>query len=233
MDRRAFISGSAALAGSAIGAEAAIAAERKYGNTGQGTPSAGEFRTGRARLSEGRRQPCEPELFEPYPHHACQRSSTRRRMAREPRGRGYLTGPAKHDRRAERAALHVTIGGKLRKVVIYGTKFGHLFVLDRVTGEPIHGVQERPMPQDRRQKTWPTQPFPGGEPFVQQYPCYGDSTRPVPFYVSGGLFTPFWERPMAITCGRSSSAARSGRLRRHDRHRSDATSWRLPSRDPA
>jgi PQQ-dependent dehydrogenase (methanol/ethanol family) len=102
--------------------------------------------------------------------------------------------------------LDVMIHGIRRKVVIYGTKVGHYFVLDRVTGEPIHGVEERPVPQDRRQKTFPTQPFPGGEPFVHQYPYYGDSTRPVPFYVSGGLFTPFWDRPMAIFPGAGGGA---------------------------
>jgi PQQ-dependent dehydrogenase (methanol/ethanol family) len=102
--------------------------------------------------------------------------------------------------------VDIMIGGRLRKVVVYGTKVSHYFVLDRRTGEPVHGVQERPVPQDRRQKTVPTQPFPGGEPFVHQYPSYGDSTRPVPFYLSGGIFTPFWERPMAIFPGAGGGA---------------------------
>jgi PQQ-dependent dehydrogenase (methanol/ethanol family) len=102
--------------------------------------------------------------------------------------------------------LDLSIGGRMRKVVVYGSKVGHYFILDRVTGEPIHGVQQRPVPQERRQKTAPTQPFPGGEPFVHQQPYGGDSTRPVPFYQAGGLFTPFWERPTVIFPGAGGGA---------------------------
>ena len=50
------------------------------------------------------------------------------------------------------------------------------------------------MPQDLRQKTAPTQPFPGGEPFITQAPEFGKATRPVPFYAWGGLYTPHWDR---------------------------------------
>jgi len=37
---------------------------------------------------------------------------------------------------------------------------GYLFQLDRATGTPIFPVEERPVPQDPRQKTAATQPFP-------------------------------------------------------------------------
>ena len=48
-------------------------------------------------------------------------------------------------------------------------KTGWLYMLDRETGEPVHGIVERKVPQDkRRQATWPTQPFPLTEPFVKQ-----------------------------------------------------------------
>jgi quinoprotein glucose dehydrogenase len=42
------------------------------------------------------------------------------------------------------------------------TKMGHLFVLDRETGEPIFGVEERPVPQSSipGEASSPTQPFP-------------------------------------------------------------------------
>jgi quinoprotein glucose dehydrogenase len=43
------------------------------------------------------------------------------------------------------------------------TKMGLLFILDRVTGKPIYGVEERPVPVDDAlpgDSAWPTQPFP-------------------------------------------------------------------------
>lgn len=43
------------------------------------------------------------------------------------------------------------------------TKMGFLFILDRVTGKPIYGVEERPVPVDDAlpgDSAWPTQPFP-------------------------------------------------------------------------
>ncbi len=98
--------------------------------------------------------------------------------------------------------LSLQISGKTRKVVVYGSKAGMFYVLDRVTGEPVHGVTERPVPQDPRQITWPTQPFPGGDPFVpQQYPSDADATRPVPFYPQGAIFTPAWDRATIIFPG--------------------------------
>ncbi|MGI9591235.1 MAG: pyrroloquinoline quinone-dependent dehydrogenase [Myxococcota bacterium] len=49
-----------------------------------------------------------------------------------------------------------------RAVVIQATKMGHVFVLDRDTGEPVFPVEERPVPpRDVRGETvTPTQPFP-------------------------------------------------------------------------
>ncbi len=38
------------------------------------------------------------------------------------------------------------IDGKTRKVVVYGSKAGMFYILDRVTGEPVQGVEERPGP---------------------------------------------------------------------------------------
>ncbi len=41
-------------------------------------------------------------------------------------------------------------------------KTGYMFILDRVTGKPIHGVEERPVPKGDVPDEWyaPTQPFP-------------------------------------------------------------------------
>lgn len=98
--------------------------------------------------------------------------------------------------------LDLRIGRRIRKVVVYGSKSGMFYILDRVTGDPVHGVEERPVEQDRRQVTWPTQPFPGGEPFLPHlYPSPADTTRPVPFYPSGPIFTPAWDRATIVFPG--------------------------------
>jgi alcohol dehydrogenase (cytochrome c) len=55
-----------------------------------------------------------------------------------------------------------TVGGKPRKAVAAMRTDGYLFLLDRTTGKPIFPVEERPVPQDPRLKTAPTQPFPKG-----------------------------------------------------------------------
>ena len=64
--------------------------------------------------------------------------------------------------------LTITHDGRRRDVVAQPTKQGFVFVFDRVTGEPIWPIEERPVPRSDvpGEKAWPTQPFP---------------TRPAPF----------------------------------------------------
>ena len=52
--------------------------------------------------------------------------------------------------------------GKRVDAVAQVTKMGFVFVLDRETGEPIFGVEERPVPRSTvpGEHSWPTQPFP-------------------------------------------------------------------------
>jgi glucose dehydrogenase len=53
--------------------------------------------------------------------------------------------------------------GKKIPAVALPTKAGLLFIWDRVTGQPIHGVEERPVISDNTvpgDEPWPTQPFP-------------------------------------------------------------------------
>ncbi|MET7329686.1 PQQ-binding-like beta-propeller repeat protein [Nonomuraea sp. NPDC005650] len=102
--------------------------------------------------------------------------------------------------------VDIKVKGRTRKAVVYGSKAGMFYVLDRESGEPLHGVEERPVPQDPRQKTAPTQPFPGGEPFITQAPEFGKATRPVPFYAWGGLYTPHWDRATIIFPGAGGGA---------------------------
>jgi quinoprotein glucose dehydrogenase len=58
--------------------------------------------------------------------------------------------------------LTVTHNGKKIDAVAQGTKHGRLFVFDRVTGEPLWPIEEKPVPQSDLQgeQAWPTQPFP-------------------------------------------------------------------------
>jgi quinoprotein glucose dehydrogenase len=64
--------------------------------------------------------------------------------------------------------LTIRHNGARRDVVAQATKHGFVFVFDRVTGEPIWPIEERPVPQSDvpGEHTSPTQPFP---------------TRPAPF----------------------------------------------------
>ncbi len=54
------------------------------------------------------------------------------------------------------------IEGRTVPAVAQITKMGLLFVFDRVTGKPLYGMEERPVPQSAvpGEKTSPTQPFP-------------------------------------------------------------------------
>jgi quinoprotein glucose dehydrogenase len=62
--------------------------------------------------------------------------------------------------------------GRETPVVIQGNKTGNLFVLERETGKPVFGVEERPVPQSTAEgeHTSPTQPFPiAPPPLVPQH----------------------------------------------------------------
>ena len=58
--------------------------------------------------------------------------------------------------------LSVNHEGKRVDAVAQGTKHGLLFVFDRVTGEPLWPIEERPVPPSKLvgEEAWPTQPFP-------------------------------------------------------------------------
>ena len=61
--------------------------------------------------------------------------------------------------------------GKRIDAVAQVTKSGHVFLLDRDTGEPLFPVEERPFPPSdlHGEETWPTQPIPvAPPPFARQ-----------------------------------------------------------------
>ncbi len=74
-------------------------------------------------------------------------------------------------------------GGKRVDAVAQVTKSGHVFVFDRVTGEPLFPIEERPVPPSDLQgeAAWPTQPFPlKPEPFARQLLTWNEITDRTP-----------------------------------------------------
>jgi quinohemoprotein ethanol dehydrogenase len=88
----------------------------------------------------------------------------------------------------------VTVGGVERKALAEVSKAGWVYILDRVTGEPLLGIDETPVAQEPRQLTAATQPIPRGDAIgprtlditVEGYELSGD----------GHIFTPFWTEPV-------------------------------------
>ena len=65
----------------------------------------------------------------------------------------------------------ITVDGRHIRAVMQPSKTGFLYVFDRVTGEPVWPIEERPVPQSTvpGERTSPTQPFPTKPaPFAQQ-----------------------------------------------------------------
>jgi len=83
----------------------------------------------------------------------------------------------------------VPIGGKMRKAIIATGKTGWLYILDRETGKPLIGIDERSVPQEPAQRTAATQPYPRGEPYVP----HEIDIAPEGFDLvnQGRIFTPF------------------------------------------
>ena len=83
----------------------------------------------------------------------------------------------------------VRIGGELRKGLAQVGKTGWAYILDRETGKPLIGIEERPVPQEPRQATAATQPYPIGDAIVPQHVDIPPEGYEL---VNGGrIFTPF------------------------------------------
>jgi glucose dehydrogenase len=67
-----------------------------------------------------------------------------------------------YDFNAPPALIEVKREGKTIPAVAQISKMGLLFILDRETGKPVFGVEERPVPKSDTpgEESWPTQPFP-------------------------------------------------------------------------
>jgi quinoprotein glucose dehydrogenase len=70
--------------------------------------------------------------------------------------------------------------GKPVDIVAQATKFGFLYVFNRVTGEPLWPIEERPVPKSDvpGEESWPTQPFPTNPPPYARQKLTVDDVNP-------------------------------------------------------
>jgi alcohol dehydrogenase (cytochrome c) len=84
----------------------------------------------------------------------------------------------------------LTLDGRPRKGVAEASKTGWVYILDRTDGKPLVGIDEKPVPQEPRQATAATQPYPRGDAFVPQSVDIAPEGYTL---VNGGrIFTPYW-----------------------------------------
>ena len=88
------------------------------------------------------------------------------------------------------------VGGQLRKGLAQPSKTGWVYILDRATGKPLVGIDERPVPQEPRQGTAATQPYPRGDAFVPQ--SIDIAPEGTTLVNKGRIFTPFWTTPVPV-----------------------------------
>jgi quinohemoprotein ethanol dehydrogenase len=90
----------------------------------------------------------------------------------------------------------LTISGRPRKGIAQASKTGWVYILDRATGKPLVGIDERPVPQEPRQATAATQPYPVGDAFVPQ--SIDIAPEGTTLVNKGRIFTPFWTTPVPV-----------------------------------
>jgi alcohol dehydrogenase (cytochrome c) len=105
------------------------------------------------------------------------------------------------------------VDGKSVKGIGEAAKTGWLYLLNRETGKPLFPSPEKSVPQEPRQKTWPTQPFPSYAPVVphaltdQQYAQVVKLARAaakgakVDAVKAEGMYTPYWDKLTVFTPG--------------------------------
>jgi len=85
--------------------------------------------------------------------------------------------------------MDVSVGGRTRKAIAEVGKTGWAYILDRQTGKPLVGIDEKPVPQEPRQATAATQPFPRGDSIVPQ--AISIAPEGATLVNDGRIFTPF------------------------------------------
>lgn len=109
-----------------------------------------------------------------------------------------------YDVAAQPVLLDIEKDGRTIPALVQATKMGHLFILNRETGEPLYPVEERPVPQTTipGEYTSPTQPFPTFPPPLHPHRISAEDAWGLTFYdrqgcrdkiaaaVNEGIFTP-------------------------------------------
>jgi quinohemoprotein ethanol dehydrogenase len=85
--------------------------------------------------------------------------------------------------------MDVRIAGRTRKAIAEVGKTGWAYILDRETGKPLVGIDEKPVPQEPRQATAATQPFPRGDAIVPH--AISIAPEGATLVNDGRIFTPF------------------------------------------
>jgi quinohemoprotein ethanol dehydrogenase len=114
----------------------------------------------------------------------------------------------------------LTVDGQLRHALAEASKTGWVYILDRTNGKPLVGIDEKAVPQELRQHTAETQPYPVGDAFTPQSVTAEEVARltkaraaaaqeaggedklstPKWSYVNEGrIFTPFWGQTGVIS----------------------------------
>jgi quinohemoprotein ethanol dehydrogenase len=114
----------------------------------------------------------------------------------------------------------LTVDGQLRHALAEASKTGWVYILDRTNGKPLVGIDEKAVPQELRQHTAETQPYPVGDAFTPQSVTAEEVARltkaraaaaqeaggedklstPKWSYINEGrIFTPFWGQTGVIS----------------------------------
>jgi quinohemoprotein ethanol dehydrogenase len=92
-------------------------------------------------------------------------------------------------------------------------KTGWLYLLNRETGKPLFPTPETKVPQNVKQKTWPTQPIPPYAPVVPHAPSQAQYNQvlgvakqaahgnAVPAIKATEMYTPYWDKLTVFTPG--------------------------------
>ena len=92
--------------------------------------------------------------------------------------------------------FNLELEGTPRKALAQAGKTGWVYILDRTNGEPLVGIEEKEVPQEPRQKTAATQPYPQGDAFVPQMII--ETIEGVTLINEGRIFTPFWKEGVLV-----------------------------------
>jgi alcohol dehydrogenase (cytochrome c) len=90
-----------------------------------------------------------------------------------------------------------TYNGQMRKGIAEASKTGWIYILDRTNGQPLIGIEERPVPQEPRAASAATQPYPIGDALMEQCP-----TPPLGLGLIGEcIFWQSWDTPVFVSPG--------------------------------